>query len=70
MLGEVFSGLDLQVTMLMRWSRKMPRPATEWPALLALADQVRRRPSWRRLYEIEGLAEWYPQEEGGSGAAG
>jgi len=62
MLGETFSGLDLQLTMLMRWSRKMPRPATQWPALLRLAQLVCRRPSWKRLYEIEELAEWYPQE--------
>jgi glutathione S-transferase len=64
MLGNVFSGLDLQVTMLMRWSRKMPRPATQWPPLLKLANQVCRRPSWKRLYELEGLEEWYPQDEG------
>ena len=44
--------------MLMRWSRKMPRPATEWPALKALADRVRARPSWKKLYELEGLTEW------------
>jgi glutathione S-transferase len=62
MLGETFSGLDLQLTMLMRWSRKMPRPATQWPALLELARLVTGRPSWKRLYEIEGLAEWYPRD--------
>ena len=58
LLGREFSGADLLLTMLMRWSRKMPRPATEWPALKALADRVRARPSWKRLYEIEGLTEW------------
>lgn len=58
LLGERVSALDLYATMLMRWSRNMPRPATEWPALKALADRVRARPSWRRLYEIEGLTEW------------
>lgn len=58
LLGERLSALDLYATMLMRWSRNMPRPATEWPALKALADRVRARPSWRRLYEIEGLTEW------------
>jgi glutathione S-transferase len=44
--------------MLMRWSRNMPRPATEWPALERLADRIRARPSWQRLYEVEGLREW------------
>jgi glutathione S-transferase len=36
----------------------MPRPATEWPALERLADRIRARPSWQRLYEVEGLREW------------
>lgn len=58
LLGERFSGADLLLTMLMRWSRNMPRPATGWPALRQLADRVRARPSWQRLYEIEGLREW------------
>jgi glutathione S-transferase len=58
MLGADFSGVDLLLTMLMRWSRKMPRPATEWPALKRLADLIRARPSWKRLYELEGLTEW------------
>jgi glutathione S-transferase len=57
MLGE-FSGVDLLLTMLMRWSRNMPRPATHWPALRELADLVRSRPSWKKLYEVEGLTEW------------
>ena len=58
LLGERFSGADLLLTMLMRWSRNMPRPATGWPALKRLADLVRARPSWQRLYEVEGLTEW------------
>jgi glutathione S-transferase len=58
LLGKEFSGADLLLTMLMRWSRNMPRPVTEWPALKRLADLVRARPSWQKLYEIEGLSEW------------
>ena len=58
LLGADFSGVDLMLTMLMRWSRNMPRPVTEWPALKKLADLVRARPSWKRLYELEGLREW------------
>jgi glutathione S-transferase len=58
LLGEQFSGADLLALMYMRWSRNMPRPATEWPALRAYADRLRRRPSWTRLYEAEGLTEW------------
>jgi len=58
MLGAQFSGVDLLATMYMRWSRNMPRSALEWPALERLADLVRARPSWARLYEIERLTEW------------
>ena len=58
MLGAQFSGADLLATMLMRWSRKMPRTALDWPAVRRLAELVRARPSWGRLYELEGLTEW------------
>ncbi|MCW8808594.1 MAG: glutathione S-transferase C-terminal domain-containing protein, partial [Rhodanobacter sp.] len=58
LLGAEFSAADLLLTMVMRWSRNMPCPATQWPALKRLADTVRARPSWKKLYEIEGLSEW------------
>ena len=58
MLGSEFSVLDLYATMLMRWSRNMPRPATGWSHLATLASSIKTRQSWRRLYEIEGLTEW------------
>jgi glutathione S-transferase len=44
--------------MLMRWSRNMPKPATDWPHLNALAQRMKARPSFRTLYEREGLTEW------------
>lgn len=56
--GDAFSTADIYATMLMRWSRNMPRPATGWPHAKALADRVRARPSWAALYEREGLTEW------------
>ena len=58
MLGAEFSGVDLLTLMYMRWSRNMPKPVTAWPALKCLADLLRARPSWKRMYEIEGLTEW------------
>ncbi len=58
LLGASCSGVDLLLTMLMRWSRNMPRPATEWPALRRLADLVRARPSWQKLCELEALSAW------------
>ena len=57
-LGRDFSGADLLLTMLMRWSRRMPRPATEWPALRRQAELVRARASWKKLYQLESLTEW------------
>lgn len=57
-LGADFGVLDIYATMVMRWSRNMPKPATSWPALAALAARVKSRPSWKKLYEIEGLTEW------------
>jgi glutathione S-transferase len=57
-LGAKLTAVDLLATMYMRWSRNMPKPALEWPALRRLAGLVRARPSWARLYEIEGLTEW------------
>jgi glutathione S-transferase len=57
-LGADFGVLDIYATMLMRWSRNMPKPATSWPALATLAARVKARPSWPKLYAIEGLTEW------------
>lgn len=58
LLGESFSGVDLMLTMYMRWSRNMPRPATAWPALRKYADMMRARPSWRHITEVEALTGW------------
>jgi glutathione S-transferase len=58
MLGAKLSAVDLLAIMYMRWSRNMPKPATEWPALRGLADLVRSRPGWARLCDVEGLTEW------------
>jgi glutathione S-transferase len=58
LLGAEFSGADLLLAMLMRWSRNMPRPVSEWPALNRVAGLIRARPSWQKLYQIEGLSGW------------
>jgi glutathione S-transferase len=36
----------------------MPKPATGWPHLAALAKTMKARPSFARLYAEEGLEEW------------
>lgn len=58
LLGDSVSAVDLYALMLMRWSRNMPRPATSWPHLDALATRMKARPSWRQLCATEGLVEW------------
>lgn len=58
LLGETFSGADLMLTMYMRWSRNMPRPATSWPALQTYADMMRARPSWQHVTKVEALSGW------------
>lgn len=49
---------DFFATMLMRWSRNMPKPATEWPQLAGYVARMKTRPSFKTLYSREGLTEW------------
>jgi glutathione S-transferase len=58
LLGDAPSAADLMLIMLMRWSRNMPKPVTQWPALAAYVSRMKSRSSWKRLYEVEGLTEW------------
>lgn len=58
LLGGEFSAADLMLIMLMRWSRNMPKPATEWSALHQYAVRMKARPSWKKLCALEGLTEW------------
>jgi glutathione S-transferase len=58
LLGAKFSAADLMLIMLMRWSRNMPKPATEWEALNQYAGRMKARPSWKQLYALEGLSDW------------
>ncbi len=57
-LGEPLSAADLLLTMLCRWSRAMPRPASDWPHLRAYLDRMRTLPSLREVHAREGLDEW------------
>jgi len=58
LLGEQLSAVDFMMTMLMRWSRNMPRPAHTWPALQAHAALMKARPSFKEIYAREGLTDW------------
>ena len=52
------TAVDFHAGMLARWSRNMPRPATQWPAIARLVAALRGRPSFHLLNEREGLTEW------------
>lgn len=56
--GKDMTVTDLHAFMLMRWSRNMPKPATQWPVLAAYVATFKSRPSFKALYEAEGLTEW------------
>lgn len=58
LMGEDLSTADFLAVMGMRWSRNMPRPATDWPHLAAYVARHRARPAFAELYRREGLAEW------------
>jgi len=58
LLGAKRSAADFMLTMLMRWSRNMPRPAHTWPALAAHAQAMKALPSFRETYAREGLTDW------------
>jgi glutathione S-transferase len=58
LLGAKFSAVDLMLIMLMRWSRNMPTPSTEWETLNQYAARMKSRPSWKRMREAESLSEW------------
>ena len=58
LLGEQLTAADFMMTMLMRWSRNMPKPAHTWPALAEHARRMKARPSFRELYAREGLTDW------------
>ena len=58
LLGERLSAADFLLTMLMRWSRNMPRPSDSWPALQAHAQRMKARPAFREMYARESLSDW------------
>lgn len=58
MLGERLSAVDFLATMLMRWSRNMPKPATTWPNIARYLARMRAMPSLREVHAREGLTDW------------
>lgn len=58
LIGDGLTTVDILATMLMRWSRNMPRPAEAWPSIAAYLDRMRANPGLRTTHEAEGLTEW------------
>lgn len=58
LLGEQRCVVDFLLTMLMRWSRNMPRPTDSWPVLQAYAQRMKALPSFAEVYRREGLTDW------------
>jgi len=58
MLGQRLSALDFLATMLMRWSRNMPKPATAWPNIARYLSRMRAMPSLREVHAREALTDW------------
>ena len=61
MAGD-YGVLDMHTTMLCRWSRNMPKPASRWPHIAAYLAKTTARPSWTQVHEAEGLEIWPPRK--------
>lgn len=58
LLGEQLTMVDFMATMLMRWSRNMPKPSDSWPVLKAYADRMKQRAAFKEVYAREKLTDW------------
>jgi len=57
-VGRSLSVTDLLATMLMRWSRNMPKPATNWPNIKSYVQRMRAMPAFIKVNQIEKLTDW------------
>jgi glutathione S-transferase len=57
-LGERMTTADLLATMLMRWSRNMPRPATTWSHIGPYVTRMRGGKAFQEVCDREGLTDW------------
>ncbi len=58
LLGGPPTAADFMLTMLMRWSRNMPRPTDRWPTLHGYAMRMKAMPSYVETCAAEGLTDW------------
>jgi glutathione S-transferase len=57
-VGDSLTAVDFLATMLMRWARNMPRPATDWPNIKRYVERMRALPSYVQVHKSEGLSGW------------
>ena len=58
LLGAKLTAVDFLATMLMRWSRNMPKPATKWPFIAPYVHRMRAMDSFLEVNRREGLLDW------------
>ena len=58
LFGDRPGAVDFLAAMLMRWSRNMPGPANQWPALAGYVGRMADLPSFHELCDREGIAPW------------
>jgi glutathione S-transferase len=58
MIGNRLSAVDFLATMLMRWSRNMPKPATQWRNIESYVNRMREMKSLQDVHRIEKLTDW------------
>jgi glutathione S-transferase len=58
LFGDRLDVADVYLGMLARWSRILPKPATDYPPVRRLADAITARPAWREVADVEGQKAW------------
>ena len=58
LFGPRAGAADFLAAMLLRWSRNMPKPASQWPTLAVYLGRMADLPSYHELCEREGIAPW------------
>jgi glutathione S-transferase len=58
MAGKNLSAVDFHATMLMRWSREMPKAANRWDAIAGYLERMKTLKSFGVVHEREGLEIW------------
>jgi glutathione S-transferase len=56
--GNKLTAVDFLATMALRWSRNMPKPATEWQYIHTYVRRMRALPSYMKTMQAEKLTDW------------